>query len=123
MSRALSVCSTPGCYELVKRGKCDQCRSKTRRQSDRNRPNAGERGYDAKWRRTTARYLKYHRICECDNCSSRPEHERPKADTVHHRDDLGPLGPNGHKWFNLRAMYAPHHSQHTTHAQPGGWNA
>lgn len=123
MTRALTVCSTPACNELVKRGKCDECREKARRRRDRNRPNAGERGYDAKWRRTAARFLKFHPLCECDDCLKVPKHERPKADTVDHRDGLGPLGPDGHKWSNLRAMTAGHHSKRTARDQPGGWNA
>ncbi|MBO3674864.1 HNH endonuclease [Streptomyces sp. NEAU-YJ-81] len=39
-----------------------------------------------------------------------------------HVDGLGPLGPRGHDWANLRAMTKAHHSRETAKAQPGGWN-
>ncbi|MEU1945275.1 hypothetical protein ABZ554_23285 [Streptomyces sp. NPDC020125] len=46
----------------------------------------------------------------------------PDARFVDHVDGLGPLGPRGHDWANLRAMTKAHHSRETAKAQPGGWN-
>ena len=122
MPRALTICSTPACKELVKRGKCDRCRSEARKAAERRRPTASARGYDIKWRRTAGRFLKYHDRCECDDCMLLPRARRPRATMVHHRDGLGPGGPNGHKWFNLQAMTDEHHSKHTAREQPGGWH-
>jgi 5-methylcytosine-specific restriction enzyme A len=116
MARALSVCSSPGCYELVKSGKCGDCRKAARKRSDRNRPNAGERGYDAKWRRTRARFLQLNPWCSEPGCSER-------ATEVDHIDGLGPLSIDGHKHRNLRGFCKPHHSKRTARDQPGGWNA
>jgi 5-methylcytosine-specific restriction protein A len=90
--------------------------------SDSRRPSAHDRGYDRAWARTAARYLQLHPLCECDACSKLPPDRRAKATEVHHRDGLGPTGPNGHKHFNLRSMSSEHHGKETAKQQPGGWN-
>lgn len=48
---------------------------------------------------------------------------RPPATEVDHVDGLGPLGPRGHDWSNLRALTKRCHSRVTARNQPGGWNA
>lgn len=73
-------------------------------------------GYDARWRRTRARYLREHPHCEHPDC-------RELANEVHHRDGRGPNGPRGHDAANLQALCKPHHSRITAREQPGGWNA
>lgn len=71
-----------------------------------------KRGYDAKWRRTRARYLRHHPTCEYpDGC-------KRAAEDVHHLDGKGPLGPAGHDWDNLQALCHSHHSQVTNAAMP-----
>lgn len=117
--KGLRVCTTPGCGELVSKGRCPECERKATQQ----RGSARARGYDAQWERTRADYLQAHPYCECDECAQLPELMRPFAVHVHHKDGLGPLGPRGHDWTNLQALTHAHHSRHTAHEQPGGWHA
>lgn len=117
--RARQVCPTPGCPNLTPGGRCPSCQAK----ASRRRGSARAKGYDARWERTAARYLREHPYCECDACEQLPAILRPRAQQVNHRDGLGPLGPRGHDPANLQAMTAAHHSAHTAREQPGGWNA
>jgi 5-methylcytosine-specific restriction protein A len=80
------------------------------------------KGYDAGWRKARAAYLRAHPLCECAECEAVPIPLRPAATEVDHIDGLGPLGPRGYDWSNLRAMTKAHHSRETARNQPGGWN-
>lgn len=75
------------------------------------RPSAAARGYDARWRRIRARYLRAHPICELEDC------DRPSVD-VDHIDGSGPRGDNSDS--NLMALCKPHHSSKTVR-QDGGF--
>lgn len=114
---SLRPCASPGCPTLTRSTYCDPCRKAKRRASDSRRPSASQRGYDAKWRRTRAEYLRTHPICEDEaGCIQ-------VATEVHHLDGQGPKGEHGHSAFNLQALCKPHHDSLTSHLQPGGWNA
>lgn len=106
----MKVCTEPGCPTLVARGsRCPAHQPKDRR------PTRTQRGYDAHWQRTRARYLAAHPHCETAGC--------PRLATdVDHIDGQGPRGPHGHDPDNLRALCHQHHSQRTARDQPGGWN-
>lgn len=116
--RALQTCSTPGCPTLTRSGRCPTCQAR----ATQGRPTPRTKGYGRRWERTRARYLSEHPYCECDDCLLLPWILRPRATEVHHKDGLGPLGPRGHDWSNLRAMTKSHHSRVTAREQPGGWN-
>lgn len=116
--RALQVCPTPGCPTLTPAGRCPPCQTR----ATQARGSARAKGYDSRWERTAARYLRDHPYCECDECEALPELLRPRATEVNHIDGLGPLGPRGHDPANLQAMTKEHHSAHTAREQPGGWN-
>lgn len=116
---ARSVCSTPGCPALVfPSGRCDDCKAK----ASALRSPRKNRGRNTRWQRESKRYLQAHPYCECDECADVPMPLRPAATEVDHVDGLGPLGPRGYDWDNLRAMTKSHHSRETARAQPGGWN-
>jgi 5-methylcytosine-specific restriction protein A len=124
MSGAPTVCSNPrGCPNLTPSGLCPSCRAEQRSKTDARRGTSTERGYDARWRRTRASYLRDHPACECDDCTDLPFVERGLATDVDHIDGLGPAGPRGHDPTNLRAMAHACHSRRTARDQPGGWNA
>lgn len=53
----LRRCSYPGCRNKVKSGRCEEHKPKD------NRPNSSARGYDHKWSKYRARYLKHHPLC------------------------------------------------------------
>lgn len=111
------VCLEQGCPDFTEGTRCDRHRKQKRRASDAKRPSAAQRGYDSKWRRTRAEYLRTHPICEDERGCIQP------ATDVDHIDGLGPNGPRGHDAENLRAMCHSHHSQRTARDQKGGWNA
>lgn len=123
MSRPLTSCAQGGCPELVERGYCPRHKRERQRPYWRRRASARKRGYDATWERTRRAFLAEHPLCECDDCEQLPPTDRPQAVDVHHRDDLGPDGPRGHDFTNLRAMAHDHHARHTARDHPGGWNA
>lgn len=93
----------------------DRPRCPTHRPKD-TRPSAAERGYDARWRRTRGAFLHDNPTCMHPDCTE-------PATEAHHRDGLGPLGPNGHELSNLAALCQRHHAAITAQMQPGGWAA
>ena len=109
-SRPLSPCAHPTCSGRAVNGRycAAHAHLKPARKPD-DRPSAAARGYDAKWRRVRAMYLKRHP--DCVVCG---EH----AQEVDH---IVPLADGGtHKWDNLQAMCKTHHSQKTVY-QDGGF--
>lgn len=112
---APTVCSEPGCPNLTAYGRCSACQLQSRRAADRRRPSAAARGYGSEWRRTRARYLREHPLCE--NACGRP------ARDVHHIDGRGPAGPRGHDPANLLALCGSCHSRVTAALSPAGWNS
>lgn len=111
----MRVCATPGCPRLTEDTRCEQHTKAKRRESDRRRPSARERGYDAEWERTRQDFLRSFPVCQDPGGCLAP------ATDVDHIDGLGPKGPRGHDWSNLRSLCHPHHSQRTARDQPGGW--
>lgn len=113
--KPLVVCPTPGCPCLTAGGKCAGCRQAHDRRRNKR---ADRRAYQAKdWQRTRRAYLREHPLCECEDCAEIPEPLRPAAQVVDHIDGLGPLGPRGHDWSNLRAMAKRCHDRRTMRDQ------
>jgi 5-methylcytosine-specific restriction protein A len=131
MPSEVSMPSQPAAYcsghnrrcpnRATNRGLCDDCGAERRRAYDARRPNANARGYTRTWRVTRADYLSEHPWCECDEHAVLPEWQRPAATDVDHIDGLGPAGPRGHDWDNLRSMTHECHSKRTARDQAGGW--
>lgn len=98
-----SPCTWPGCVNLAPKGsRCPECRARTRR-----RRAAIQATYaDPAWKDTSRRYRALHPQCEWPGC------DRPSRE-VDHIDGLGPAGPRGHDWMNLRALCKPCHSRRT----------
>lgn len=108
MSR-LKVCSRPGCPELTRTSRCSGCD----RTAEQRRGTAAERGYDHRWRRTRRAFLARHDgLCEEPGCLRLVE-------DVDHIDGLGPHGPLGHTFSNLRGLCKPHHSRKTVREDGG----
>lgn len=110
------VCAEPGCPDLVEgTTRCERHRKQKRRREDRKRPGARQRGYDAEWERTRRAYLAAFPVCQyAGGCLE-------QATDVDHIDGLGPKGPRGRDWANLRGFCHRHHSQRTARDQPGGF--
>lgn len=112
----MKTCATPGCPNLTDSTRCEIHRKAKRRREDKRRPSARERGYDSDWYWTRTRFLRAFPICQHEDGCLEP------ATDVDHIDGLGPKGPRGHDWSNLRGYCHSHHSQRTAKDQPGGWN-
>src|ERR1039457_1633971 len=119
--RALTVCGTPGCGELVVKGKCPECEKAARRRSRIVRGPGEAPGLPQHWRQIRGRYLKKHPTCECEECAALPEAERPKATDVHHKRGREEGGKSSDD--NLEALTHGHHSRATMRQQPGGFHA
>lgn len=105
VSRAATVCATPGCPHL------DPCPThRGGRLGGPDRPPAARRGYGSAWRRRRTEYLAGHPLCEWPGCAE------PGID-VHHLDGAGPAGDNSDA--NLEALCHPHHSVKTSHDRRG----
>ena len=131
MARALKVCSTPGCPELVPAGRsrCYACA----RQADRARGTARQRGYGREHaRRFRKAVLAANPLCTCRTPHGEPgtlghhggECLRPSTVADHYprsKRELRALGLDEHDPRYGRGMCAPCHSWWTTQAQPGGW--
>lgn len=107
----LKVCAVPGCPELTDAGRCEACSG----EAERRRGTATERGYGSRWRKVRAAYLHRQPLCEVDGCLA-------FATDVDHIDGLGPKGPRGHDFGNLRALCHSHHSRRTAQDRPGGFH-
>ncbi len=104
------LCNHPGCsndaitrHDFCAAHKAAREASRQKRK-DRGRASAAARGYDAKWRRVRAMYLRRHPVCVGDDCG------RPAEEVDH----ILPLADGGtHKWENLQALCKSCHSKKT----------
>jgi 5-methylcytosine-specific restriction protein A len=106
--RAGRPCAWPGCAIVIRDGRfCDEHQRRKQKQQDAERGSAAARGYDARWRRLRARYLRRHPLCvECQ----RFEHTMLATDVDHIR----PRSAGGSdEESNLQALCHPHHSAKT----------
>ena len=93
------MCKTFGCPNVHtnKSGYCDECiRRAGRAFSDRadDRPTAHQRGYDAKWRAFSTKYLETHKVCAiCGAPATVTDHKSTPAEIMldlYGRFDLNP---------------------------------
>lgn len=109
MARApLLPCSVPGCPQIaVQQGRCAE--HQRVRPPAKPRPSSTARGYDRKWRRVRAMFLRRHPACEL--CGG-------EATEVHH---MVPLAEGGtHAWANLQPLCKRCHSRVTAGGGHGG---
>lgn len=110
MSRLKPCPGSPVCPELVRSP--DRYCPEHRRQLERSRGSPDERGYDARWQKTRARYLRQNPRCE--ECGITAEDYGAPLH-VDHIDGLGPLGPRGHDPSNLQTLCPSCHQTKTAH--------
>ena len=111
-TRPSTPCLASGCPNpAVRGGRCEEHAKQYRAQSDQARPSAAERGYDAKWRRVRAQFLRHHP--ECAVCGA-------EATVVDH---VVPLSQGGtHEWANLQPLCVACHNRKTATVDGGGKN-
>ena len=108
--RPARPCSKPGCPHRQPCPVHGGQRPPRERRPD-SRPSASERGYDRKWRRIRAQYLRLHPRCVvCGEPATEVDHIVPLADG----------GTNKHG--NLQALCKSHHSQKTNRFDGGFGN-
>ena len=102
-SKPLRSCRAAGCPKpAVIGGRCREHARELRREYDKDRPSAAQRGYDRKWRRIRAQFLRHHPYCS--ECGA------PATDVDH----IVPLRKGGtNEWANLQSFCHRHHSAKT----------
>ncbi|PAP79794.1 hypothetical protein B1759_15030 [Rubrivirga sp. SAORIC476] len=103
------ACQYPGCPASAERG-AYSCAAHARPSHEPAvaRPSAASRGYDAKWRRVRAMFLRKHPVCvgtvEGSRCG------RPATEVDH----ITPLADGGtNEWANLQPFCKSCHSRKT----------
>lgn len=119
-TRPRAPCTTPGCYNTTPGGgRCDECRTRKRADSDRLRGTPAERGYDDHWH-TVIRpaYLTRHPRCAlCGRAATIPDHHpRSRRQLV----AAGVTDPDADR--HLRPLCDTCHRTETARNQPGGWH-
>lgn len=75
-------CPASGCPKMLEPGqrRCPDHQSLEWRRQDANRPNSGERGYDAAWRRKRRRFLAENPACAtCGATATDVDHVVPRS--------------------------------------------
>jgi 5-methylcytosine-specific restriction protein A len=117
-ARPMRPCPAPGCTRLVVRGRCDDHQKADRLAEDADRGSSAQRGYDARWRKLRAAFLKQHPLCMCDECKA-GELRVTAAEVVDHIQPIEERPDLRLAWSNLRSMSKQHHDAHT--ARTRGW--
>lgn len=117
MSYRFRVCNVHGCGEIIE-GDASRC-VQHRREAERRRGSAADRGYTSKGHRQFRREV-LSRDMTCKLCEIEIATE---ADHYpHSRKELIALGLNPNDPQYGRGLCQPCHARHTARAQPGGWN-
>jgi len=112
---ALKPCSTPGCPDLVERGRCSACTAR----AERRRGSARERGYDhhheTRFRRVVLARDPICVLCSKDWSTDADHYPLDRRELV--RRGLDPNDPR-----HGRGLCHSCHSAQTAKHQSGGWN-
>lgn len=112
--KPLRPCRAPGCPKPATVGsRCRQHARALRREYDNDRPSAAQRGYDPKWRRIRAQYLRHHPLCQATDEAALRFHAR-FGDAATDVDHIVPVAQGGtNRWVNLQALCHRCHSAKT----------
>jgi 5-methylcytosine-specific restriction protein A len=116
---ALSICTV--CGRICEKPGVNRCeahrKDKMRPRTPNRKATMGIGAAGRNWRRARDEYLRFHQTCE--RCNSAPAHH------VHHKDGLGPTGPNGLEPSNLlavcRGCHAKIHDEARGRDESGRW--
>lgn len=115
----MRVCSRPGCPTIYEASEGSQCQAH-RREGDRRRGTAQERGYTGKAHRgfRDAVLRRDPICCVCGIAASTVADHYPLS-----RKELIDAGMNPNDPAHGRGLCAVDHNRETAIHQPGGWNA
>ena len=107
--RAGHPCRWPECTAIVHGAAyCPTHARQVQQQQDAQRPNAGRRGYGARWRRLRLMFLAEHPLC-CDPFGVHRASPALATDVDH----IVPRPAGGDDWENLQALCHVCHSRKT----------
>lgn len=114
----MRVCSVHGCPEIYPASEGSRC-AKHRREADKRRGTATERGYTSKGHRSfRSQVLDRDPICvACHLAQATVADHYPRG-----RDELILLGLNPNDPAHGRGLCKPCHDASTAAMQPGGWH-
>jgi 5-methylcytosine-specific restriction protein A len=107
----LHKCAAMSCSNLTSSKYCEQHRIQKRQVYDKQRGNAQERGYTARWQKVSKLFLQEHPLCECEDCKRIGR--LTTATVVHH---IVPHKGNYNLFWNQdnwQAMSKKCHDKHT----------
>ena len=123
--RTLMVCSTPGCPEYTRGGRCADCQTK----AEQRRGSSTERGYGSR-HRNDFRTAVLARDPTCVCTTEDHNHDQPCGQRSRHADhyprdrrELAAAGEDPNDPRHGRGLCGPCHSRETARHQPGGWAA
>lgn len=125
MPRALKVCPTPGCPNLVEAGRCPTCTE----QADQQRGTATQRGYGQAHRtRFRPGVLRRDPLCVCTELAHGHGQPCGAISTIadhwpRSKRELQALGLDDNDPRHGRALCTTCHDRETATNQPGGWHA
>lgn len=109
--KGYAVCPTPGCPNLVARGKCKACAAKAR---GKRSPTRKRQGYDRPaWRAKSRAFLAANPWCDGYPAGTHGPLSTVRATVADHVDGLGPAGPRGFDTENLQPLCASCHNRKT----------
>ena len=114
---AKKPCSHMGCRALVSSGKCDVHRRQVRQESDQQRGTRTERGYDNRWLKARATYLRSHPLCVVCKAAGRLTPAVIVDHIVPHRGDQQLFWDTENNW---QSLCRPCHSRKTA-SEDGGF--
>lgn len=100
------VCLESGCPVILTDGST-RCGAHARRRSPDTRPTASARGYDARWRRVRAQFLKLHPVCALCPAQATVADHHP----VERRDLLAAGEPHPDAHHHLRGLCSSCHGR------------
>ena len=121
MRAALRPCTYPGCGVLTDVTRCPKHLQAARRETDARRPNAGQRGYNSRWRRYRESFLGRFPLCAGCEREGRLAPAIVVDHIVPHRGDQALFwSPSNHQPLCLSCHGAKSQAERLTTVSPDG---
>jgi 5-methylcytosine-specific restriction protein A len=117
--RAPSICTYPGCGQTTKgKGRCPKHAGTRNKEIDARRRGARQRGYDRRWQKARAAYLRENPLCvKClDETPPRDELATVVDHIIDHKGDQELFWDRN----NWQSLCKRHHDSKTWHTHHGG---